>query len=93
MTDTQAIAELLAERDALRAELAALKAQEPVAWHVVDERGDLMHAASWKEAAHEHISDAISEHDLIEAARWRVVPVYAAPTAPAETPVQHKDGE
>lgn len=57
---------------------------EPVAWHVVGPDGTLHHAAGWKEAAHEHINDAINEHDLLEAADWRVVPVYlATPTIEA----------
>ena len=53
---------------------------EPVAWHVCSVNSDgslsLEHAAAWKEAAHEHINDAINEHDIEEAATWVVRPVY-----------------
>jgi hypothetical protein len=52
---------------------------EPVAWLVMDESGYVQHAASWRDAAHEHINDAINEHDLVCARTWRVVPVYTAP--------------
>ena len=52
---------------------------EPVAWLVMDESGYVQHAASWRDAAHEHINDAINEYDLVCARTWRVVPVYAAP--------------
>ena len=55
------------------------KQDEPVAWLIVDKDGTLMHAVGWREAAHEHINDAINEHDLAEAAEWKVVPAYAAP--------------
>jgi hypothetical protein len=52
---------------------------KPVAWLVMDESGYVQHAASWRDAAHEHINDAINEHDLVCARTWRVVPVYTAP--------------
>lgn len=82
----------MAAMDALRAALAQPKGggnlppplqaepvQEPVAWLVMDESGYVQHAASWRDAAHEHINDAINEHDLVCARTWRVVPVYTAP--------------
>ncbi len=56
---------------------------EPVAWLVMDESGYVQHAASWRDAAHEHINDAINEHDLVCARTWRVVPVYTAPPRPS----------
>jgi hypothetical protein len=62
---------------ALRAALA--EPVEPVAWLVMDESGYVQHAASWRDAAHEHINDAINEHDLVCARTWRVVPAYASP--------------
>lgn len=60
--------------------------QEPVAWLVCSVNSDgslsLEHAAAWKEAAHEHINDAITEHGIEEAASWVVRPAYvAAPVA------------
>ncbi len=60
--------------------------QEPVAWLVCSVNSDgslsLEHAAAWKEAAHEHINDAIAEHGIEEAASWVVRPAYvAAPVA------------
>ena len=64
---------------ALLRELAEVPVSEPVAWLVMDESGYVQHAASWRDAAHEHINDAINEHDLVCARTWRVVPVYAAP--------------
>jgi hypothetical protein len=56
---------------------------KPVAWHVVDEQGGIQHAATWPQACHEHINDAINEHDLEEASRWIVRPVYANDRLPA----------
>jgi hypothetical protein len=64
---------------ALLRELAEVPVSEPVAWLVMDESGYVQHAASWRDAAHEHSNDAINEHDLVCARTWRVVPVYAAP--------------
>lgn len=55
------------------------QAGEAVAWHVVDADGQLMHAAGWKEAAHEHINDALNEYGIAEAAKWRVIPVFTRP--------------
>lgn len=75
-------------READSAVLAAADAAEggeAVAWLVLDKQGALMHAAAWREAAHEHINDAINEHGLTEAAKWVVRPAYThpAPAAPA----------
>ena len=70
-------------RIAEAAVLAKLAAQEPVAWVVCSINKDgspsLEYAAAWKEAAHEHINDAITEHEIEDAASWVVRPVYAAP--------------
>lgn len=52
---------------------------EPTAWLVLDKDGSLVHAAAWRQAAHDHISDAITEHGIEEAARWVVRPAYTAP--------------
>lgn len=64
--------------DLLR-ELAA----EPVAWHVCSVNSDgslsLEFAAPWEELAHEHINDAINEHDIDGATSWVVRPVYTHP--------------
>ena len=64
------------------------EAQEPFAWHVCSVNSDgslsLEHAAAWEEAAHEHINDAITEHDIEGAGSWVVRPAYHAPqTSPA----------
>ena len=59
------------------------EAQGPVAWHVCSVNSDgslsLEHAAAWEEAAHEHINDAITEHDIEGAGSWVVRPAYHAP--------------
>jgi len=59
------------------------EAQEPFAWHVCSVNSDgslsLEHAAAWEEAAHEHINDAITEHDIEGAGSWVVRPAYHAP--------------
>lgn len=75
--------------DAAQASQAAQ--QEPVAWHVCSVNSDgslsLEHAAMWREAAHEHISDAINS-EIDGAASWVVRPVfYSAPVAPARQPL------
>lgn len=80
--DSDAIATLRAALDQQAVSDAALAQPEPVAWLVLDEDGLPMYAAAWREAANEHINDAINEHDLVEAHKWRVVPVYAHPPAP-----------
>lgn len=58
----------------------AISDAEPVAWLVCSVNKDkslsLEHAAPWKEAAHEHINDAINEYGLEEAASWIVREVY-----------------
>jgi hypothetical protein len=53
--------------------------QQPVAWLVLDEQGYPEFAAGWREAAHEHINDAINEHDIEGAKKWTVRPVFASP--------------
>lgn len=70
----------------LRTAIAKAEAQpvgEPVAWHVCSVNSDgslsLEFAAPWEERAHEHINDAINEHDIDGAALWVVRPVYASP--------------
>lgn len=64
------------------AELERIKALEPVAWLVLSTNQDgsisVEYVAEWPEAAHEHINDAISEHDDKEAASWVVRPVIYA---------------
>jgi len=61
----------------------AQEPQEPFAWHVCSVNSDgslsLEHAAAWEEAAHEHINDAITEHDIEGAGSWVVRPAYHAP--------------
>ena len=76
---------------ALRAALAE-PVQEPVAWHVCSVNSDgtlsLEYAAAWAEAAHEHINDAINEHDIADAGSWVVRPVYASPQPQRTEPSQ-----
>lgn len=71
------LAQVEAEHAAL---LKAISDAEPVAWLVCSVNKDkslsLEHAAPWKEAAHEHINDAINEYGLEEAASWIVREVY-----------------
>jgi hypothetical protein len=51
---------------------------KPVAWLVMNESGDVCHATRWRDAAHDHIIDAIN-NGLYCAVRWVVRPVvYAA---------------
>lgn len=64
---------------ALAAPAPQAPTQEPAAWLVLDRDGSLIHAAAWREAAHDHINDAISEHGISEAARWVVRPAFIAP--------------
>ena len=52
---------------------------EPVAWCVFDEDNQPAYVAGWREACHEHINDALQEHDIAEAAKWVVRPLYAVP--------------
>ena len=56
---------------------------EPVAWLVLSVGRDgsysVEHAAAWKEAAHEHINDAITEFDIDGAGKWIVRPAYTHP--------------
>jgi hypothetical protein len=62
---------------------SAAVAQEPFAWHVCGVNADgslsLEHAAQWEEAAHEHINDAITEHEIESAGSWVVRPAYHRP--------------
>jgi hypothetical protein len=51
---------------------AAQSEEAQKVWLVLDEQGYPNHCASWPEACHEHINDAISDHDIEEAARWTV---------------------
>lgn len=40
---------------------------------VLDETGEPIHSASWIDACHEHINDAINEFQIEGAEKWRVV--------------------
>ena len=72
-------------------EFAGTLGQEPVAWHVCSVNSDgslsLEFAAPWEELAHEHINDAINEHDIDGATSWVVRPVYTHPPAPQRKPL------
>ena len=50
-----------------------------MAWGVFEPGGQLMHAAGWEEAAHEHIDDAIAEYGILAAGKWVVRPLYTLP--------------
>lgn len=41
-------------------------------WVVLGKDGEIIHAASWPEACHEHINDAINEFDIDGAEKWKV---------------------
>ncbi len=77
---------------ALLRELLAEPQGEPVAWHVCSVNSDgslsLEFAAPWEELAHEHINDAINEHDIDGATSWVVRPVY---THPPQQPMRCPD--
>lgn len=76
---------MIARKSARWAESAALERLVPVAWLIFDEKGYLQHAASWEQAAHEHINDAIASFDIQEAAKWIVRPVCIIPQAEPPT--------
>ena len=69
------------------------EALEPFAWHVCSVNSDgslsLEHAAAWEEAAHEHINDAITDHDIEGAGSWVVRPAYH--DAPQPSPAAQGD--
>jgi hypothetical protein len=44
-------------------------------WLVIDETGEPVHCASWPDACHEHINDAINEFNIEGAEKWKVVQV------------------
>jgi hypothetical protein len=70
----------------LRKELAALKAQSEPAAYCVFEGVVPGFCAPVASMCHEHINEAINDYDLVEAAKWRVVPLYTHPQpADAET--------
>lgn len=77
---------LEADNAALRERLDAIYSTEPVAWLVCSVNHDgslsLEHGAPWREAAHEHINDAINEYGIEEAAQWIVRPVINLPEKP-----------
>jgi len=52
-------------------------------WVVIDEDGEPCHSASWPQACHEHINDAINDHGLMEAAQWKVREYVPAPALEA----------
>lgn len=61
--------ELLAILDAV----VAVSEELSEVWVVQDETGQPVHCASWPEACHEHINDAINEHGIEEAKAWKVL--------------------
>ncbi len=67
------------ERDALKAELAELKNQEPACYAVFNPvENEYGYTAAWANACHEHINDCIIEYDIDCAGKWVVRPLYLA---------------
>lgn len=57
-----------------RAALAAkVTDEQSEVWVVQDETGQPLFCASWSQACHEHINDAINEHGIDEAKAWKVL--------------------
>jgi len=89
--DTQGTTEAHAARDELTALRAAFKAacegQVAVAYGVLEGRDTTScgwdYIASFAEACHDHINEAISTYDIIEAGQWKVVPLYEHPNPEA----------
>lgn len=50
-------------------------------WLVLDEKGWPIFCAGWQRACHEHINDAINEHDIDDAAKWKVRQAALVPNA------------
>jgi hypothetical protein len=63
--------------------IAELQQVDPFVWLVCSVNADgslsLEHAAAWERAAHDHINEAIAEHDIDGAAQWVVRPAYLQP--------------
>lgn len=53
----------------------------PEVWIVLDEDGIPTFCAGWPQACHEHINDAINEHDIEHAGKWQVVRAVVTPNA------------
>jgi hypothetical protein len=77
-----------ADAHQMAAQQAPVAQGEPVAWLVCSVNKDgslsLEHAAAWREAAHEHINDAITEYGIEDAATWVVRPAYTHPQQASE---------
>ena len=65
------------ERDALAAELAAIKNQEPVAWGMPDAAGNIV----------DTLADAERVEDVTQWSAQFNVPLFAAPTTPVREPL------
>lgn len=61
--------------------IAAEKPENKGLWIVLDEDGWPIFCAGWPEACHEHINDAINEHDIDGAAKWKVRRAELTPNA------------
>lgn len=87
------------DKNKVEAALAQARAEqsEPVAWLVCSVNKDgslsLEHAAAWQEAAHEHISDAITEHGIKDAAAWVVRAAYTTPPAAPVAKLEPVEGD
>jgi len=88
--DTQGTPEAHAARDeltSLRAFKAACEGQGAVAYGVLEGRDTTScgwdYIASFAEACHDHINEAISTYDITEAGQWKVVPLYEHPNPEA----------
>lgn len=77
MAAIRAIDDILARADEPQSEPPTPDAGEPEVWVVLDENGHSIYCASYPSQCHEHINDAIIEHDMPGAGKWcvrRMVP-------------------
>jgi hypothetical protein len=72
----------IAEYETILTALRAMQSAGKPVYVVIDEENDPCYVASWPEACHEHINDAINFSDMTEAAKWKVRTYYAAPPQP-----------
>ena len=56
-------------------------------WLVIDENGQPIFCAGWPQACHEHINDAINEHNIYEAAKWTVRTAQLVPNEKVRGPL------
>ena len=57
------------------------KPEQKEIWLVLDKDGEPIHCASWESACHEHINDAINDHQIEGAEQWIVRRAELVPSA------------